>query len=410
MSSESPPTPIADPDPGDAAADAPLLGASASSPINVDMSPTTSSTNTGRTRARPSRSNVWQDMEEVKKVIIGKDVRCGAIYNYCKTHLPAPSTSGTGHLRRHIRSCKRKSIATTLSSQSHLHFDSDGNVQRFQYNPNVARSELARLIARLDLPLNIGGQPTWEDYIMTTHNPNYKHVSRQSTTRDVEALFYLKQADVKQLLEQASCVYLTSDIWSGLAKEDYLSVVFHFVTDDWELEKLIVGMRLIDCSHSGVNIVERILQVISEYNMNSKVFSITFDNASANAFAMTELIPHLVPYVTSSAIASSLLHQRCACHIINLIVKSGLKCIKEKLEDFHTAISWLNSSNQRIASFKYFCIAQGVHPCKFGLDMNVRWNATYLMLKHVVPYKHTFSMFINANYPTGGEPLLTDDH
>jgi hypothetical protein len=99
---------------------------------------------------------------------------------------------------------------------------------------------------------------------------------------------------VKQLLEQASCVCLTFDIWSSLAKEDYLSVVFHFATDDWELEKHIVDMRLIDCFHNGVNIVERIMQVISKYNMTSKVFSITLDNAST----MNELTPSLVPYVS----------------------------------------------------------------------------------------------------------------
>jgi hypothetical protein len=245
---------------------------------------------------------------------------------------------------------------------------------------------------------------------MIAHNPNYKHVSRQTMTRDLEALFYLKQTNVKQLLEHASCVCLTSNIWFGLPNEDYLSVMFHFVIDDWELEKHIVGMRLIDCSHSGVNIVECMLHVISEYNINSYVFSITLDNVSTNASAMTKLTPHLVPYVTSSAIASSLLHQRCACHIINLIVKSGLKHIKEKLDDFHKAISWLNSSNQPIAAFKSFCIAQGVRPRKFGLDMDVRWNVTYLMLKHVVPYKRPFSVFISTNYPTGGESLLIDDH
>jgi hypothetical protein len=61
----------------------------------------------------------------------GKEVRCGAICNYCKSHLSAPSTGGTSHLRRHIRSCKRKAIVVTSSSQSHLHFDSDGNVQYF---------------------------------------------------------------------------------------------------------------------------------------------------------------------------------------------------------------------------------------------------------------------------------------
>jgi hypothetical protein len=161
-------------------------------------------------------------------------------------------------------------------------------------------------------------------------------------------------------LNTASCVCFTSDIWSGSAKEDYLSVVFHFVTEDWELEKRVAGMRLIDCSHTGINIAERIMQVISEYSMSSKVFSITLDNASANAFAMTELVPHLVPYVTFSLTAAGLMHQRCACNIINLIVKSGLKRIKYQLKDFRRAISWLNSSNQRIASFKSFCIAHGV--------------------------------------------------
>jgi hypothetical protein len=65
--------------------------------------------------------------------------------------------------------------------------------------------------------------------------------------------------------------------------------------------------------------------------MISNVFSITLDNASANASAMTELTPKLVPYVCGSTNATGLINQRCACHIINLIVKSGLKHIKEKL-------------------------------------------------------------------------------
>jgi hypothetical protein len=73
-------------------------------------------------------------------------------------------------------------------------------------------------------------------------------------------------------------------------------------------------------------------------------------------------------------------------------------------------ISWLNSYNQCIATFKSFYIAHGLRPCKFSLDMDVRWNATYLMLKQLVPYKTTFSMYVSANYQVGGEPLLTEEH
>jgi hypothetical protein len=39
--------------------------------------------------------------------------------------------------------------------------------------------------------------------------------------------------------------------------------------------------------------------------------------------------------------------------------------------------------------------------------MDVRWNATYLMLKHLVPYSEVFFVFINSNY---GFALLSPNH
>jgi hypothetical protein len=106
------------------------------------------------------------------------------------------------------------------------------------------------------------------------------------------------------------------------------------------------------------------------------------------------------------------LHQHCACQIINLIVKCGLKRLQPYLDSFRTAIVFLNASIQRIAAFKCYSVAMNVHPSKFGIDMVVRWNSTYLMLKHLVPYKKTFGVFMDTNYPRKpSEPnLLTNLH
>ena len=197
-----------------------------------------------------------------------------------------------------------------------------------------------------------------------------------------------------------SSIALISDIWSGNAKEDYLSMVAHYVNSDWELEKRIIGMNLIDVSHNAENIVEHIVSVVEGYGITDKIFSTTLDNASANTKAMETLKPMLSCYVDSL-----LMHQHCACHIINLIVKAGLDSFKPMLQAFRTVISFLNSSNQRIAC-KSYCMSSGVRPHKFGLDMDVRWNATYLMLKHLFPHKRTFSMWITNNYPwVNGEAL-----
>jgi hypothetical protein len=58
-----------------------------------------------------------------------------------------------------------------------------------------------------------------------------------------------------------------------------------------------------------------------------------------------------------------------SCHIINLIVKSGLKRLKEYVVDYITTILFLNASNQRVAAYKqYFSLFR---PHKFGVDMYV---------------------------------------
>jgi hypothetical protein len=106
------------------------------------------------------------------------------------------------------------------------------------------------------------------------------------------------------------------------------------------------------------------------------------------------------------------LHQHCACHIINLIDKSCLTILKPYLDDFRKAINFLNSSNQRIGAYKSYCLSMGVTPKKFGVDTNVRWNSTFFMLKHLVPHRSTFSVFIQTQYPLqdGSPSLLTTNH
>jgi hypothetical protein len=135
--------------------------------------------------------------------------------------------------------------------------------------------------------------------------------------------------------DAVNCVCLTFDIWSGKAKEDYLSVVAHYINPDWQIEKRVLGLVLIDCKHSGQNIADRVASVFSEYGVLQKVLSVTLDNASSNCSAMLKLRPVLSHYLgiqvpledpnesalNDSAISSIFLHQRCACHIINLIVK-----------------------------------------------------------------------------------------
>jgi hypothetical protein len=113
-----------------------------------------------------------------------------------------------------------------------LSFSSDGSVRHWEYSANRARTGLCRLIARLDLPLCVGAHPAFEEYIRDCHNPRFTHVSAQTTTRDfIKYHSGLHEKLIASFADVLS-VSITYDIWSGNAKEDYLSVVAHYVNPD----------------------------------------------------------------------------------------------------------------------------------------------------------------------------------
>ena len=297
-----------------------ILGSSADAAIEVDGAGAGTGTGTGtrtgstsptgtaaasasgtRTRRRGPSSKVWLDFEEVTEIQGGKEVRVSAICHHCKNTLSAKSSSGTGHLRRHLDLCPAKKEKDRHGrTQSMLKFNADGSFVHWEYSPSVARTELCRLIARLDLPLCFGQSDAFQDYITNAHNPRFVKSSRQTTARDLIGLYNNRVEQLTDVLKNSvSSVALTSDIWSGKAKEDYISVVAHFVNPDWCLEKRLLGLKPIEVAHTGVNIAERVEMVASDYGITDKIFAIVLDNASSNKIAIDVLKPVFSGYIGS---------------------------------------------------------------------------------------------------------------
>ncbi|XP_062198524.1 uncharacterized protein LOC133901244 isoform X1 [Phragmites australis] len=129
------------PDPGDAAG-VPSSGSTSAHTL----------ASSGSKRSRAGTSEVWQDFERIYKEEDGVSVRYAKCY-ICKNELSAKPSGGTGHLKRHAISCKRKSGAAM--KQTVLQYNPDGSVHHWEYDSANARKELCRFIARADLPLNI---------------------------------------------------------------------------------------------------------------------------------------------------------------------------------------------------------------------------------------------------------------
>jgi hypothetical protein len=63
-----------------------------------------------------------------------------------------------------------------------------------------------------------------------------------------------------------------------------------------------------------------VLSIIEEYQYRDKFFSISFDNAS-NCNVAIRLLTNTLKLIMDGAF----FHTKCACHILNLIVKTGME-------------------------------------------------------------------------------------
>ncbi|GKB75841.1 zinc finger BED domain-containing protein RICESLEEPER 2-like protein [Tanacetum coccineum] len=106
------------------------------------------------------------------------------------------------------------------------------------------------------------------------------------------------------------------------------------------------------------------------------------------------------------------LHLRCCAHIINLVVKEGLEEQFESITKIRNAVKYIRSSPSRFESFKESVEKENIvckrKPC---LDVETRWNLTFMMLETAEKYSAAFDrlQIIDPNYRSYFQSEVQDD-
>ena len=140
--------------------------------------------------------------------------------------------------------------------------------------------------------------------------------------------------------------------------------------------------------------------VFREYDIQSKNFSITYDNSSNNKNAINFFVRTI-----REGPRSEIFHVGCICHIINLIVQDGLKLISPSLKVIQSAIQFLDSSN-KLQECYTLCPLVGLKKRKSRHDIDHRCNSTYLMLKSCEWYHDILLNYVNSKT---NEIIITSD-
>ena len=158
-----------------------------------------------------------------------------------------------------------------------------------------------------------------------------------------------------------------------------MCVTCHFIDSDWNLYKKIISFVPIN-SHRGEYIAKCLENALLDWGVKS-VFSITVDNASYNDIVVGYVKKKLVSW-GASTVRCKFLHMRCIAHILNLVVNDGLKEANRAVKKVRECVRFIRSSPAYLRKFKELSELDEIdYKSSLVLDIAIRWNSTYLMLK-----------------------------
>ncbi|KAF9601197.1 hypothetical protein IFM89_017382 [Coptis chinensis] len=284
------------------------------------------------------------------------------------------------------------------SGQTIIGRTENGVVYSFKFNKIIARRETFVE----ELPFVKVEKPTFHRWIKMAFGPQFKPPCRSTMRSDVMLSFQEERSALKDILRSVpGKVCLTSDLWTSNQKLGYMCITAHFITKDWKLHKRVLSFPVLPAPHTGRAISDAMYANLLSWGICDRIGTITLDNASNNDSAVSQLKDK---FFGDATLSRELCHLRCTAHVMNLIVKAGLKHVEVSLNNIRESVKHLKSSQGKMEKFFENCKSLNMKTKRLPVDIPTRWNSTFIMLRDAIPYQKVIDLFFYgeeyANTPT----------
>lgn len=333
---------------------------------------------------RGERSDIWK--------VFTRDPRNlkVAVCNYCKKRYVSPPGNGTSSLWNHSKKCLKNPNRKANRNQPILNFekkrDGGSTLKAHTFNYNKCREALAEMVILDEYPFRAVEGQGFIKYSKCLE-PRFSLPSRWTVAKDCIKVYNQEKKKLKSLISGRR-ISMTSDCWTSNQKINYMCLTAHWIDDNWVLHKKIINFQHV-VSHKGSVLGKVVEKCLLDWGVDN-ILAITLDNATSN----NELVKYLSTKTTKwhSCISNNeFLHVRCAAHVLNLVVRDGLGEEIASVEAIRNAVKFVHSSPARLDTFKRCVEIEKIKSKALpSMDVDTRWNSTYLMLESSIEFEKAF--------------------
>lgn len=139
--------------------------------------------------------------------------------------------------------------------------------------------KICQMIEKDLLPIDmVSGQGFKE--LMKLMEPNFSIPSRQTITSRIEHRFAGKKGELLANLSTVKSVAITTDSWTALTTESYVTVTCHWIDQDWQMKSAVLMTKSMPGRHTADNLSALLRETVDHWGLTGKVVACVHDNAS----------------------------------------------------------------------------------------------------------------------------------
>ena len=230
---------------------------------------------------------------------------------------------------------------------------------------------IVRLITEDIMPISV---VEWNDFreLMAFIEPEYTVPCRQTITTRMEGRYREIAAALRKILCKAKKVALTTDAWTGLTTESYVTITAHYF-EDWTVKSAILQTRAMPERHTAENMATVLQAAVDSWGIANKVDVLVHDNA-------TNIVSANSRYLAWES-------HRCFAHTLQLAINDGFNevgAITSAVGAAARLVSHFHHSTVATQALKKKQQDQNLPDHRLIQHVKTRWNSTYDMFERVL--------------------------
>ncbi|CAG8850988.1 10798_t:CDS:2, partial [Gigaspora margarita] len=232
--------------------------------------------------------------------------------------------------------------------------------------------DIVKFLISCTLPLSLIENKNFRAFL-NSFDPQYKPPCVNTIKNEIVNRTNHTTQVIKRMLIETDTVSLTFDLWTSRAHDSYLGITCHWISDEFRIYDLILGVIEMGAYKTTNNIVDSIELILEEFGLEgSKIFSITTDNSSNVKLAITQLSARL--HIKAGLEIAHNLFTKCKA-LISLLSREKKR---KQLREAQIRVSILKSNIVDVIT-----------------DVATWWNFTYMALERLVNLEHPIKWLTN---------------